>query len=79
MVIVTSKFEQLEPPPQDTIEYRKSFLENISKKLGIKTLDDWFSIKSEQFLQSGGSSLLRKYGNSMRRVLEVKYFNLPNY
>jgi hypothetical protein len=46
----------------------KDFMEQIGKKLGIKTLDDWNSITTKDIIAvEGGASLLTHYSGSLLR------------
>lgn len=46
------------------MENRKKFLDDFAAKLNIKKPSDWGKIKSSQFQELGGASLLSYYYNS---------------
>lgn len=43
-------------------EKTRQFLENLSKKMEIEDWTDWYRISYNQFLESGGETILRKHG-----------------
>eukprot|EP01027_Heterolobosea_sp_BB2_P007022 GEZU01010507.1.p2 GENE.GEZU01010507.1~~GEZU01010507.1.p2 ORF type:complete len:164 (-),score=41.19 GEZU01010507.1:491-982(-) len=55
------------------------FMDWAGEQLGIRDLDDWYSITVEDVVGklAGGSSLLREYGNSLQRVLSAVYPHHP--
>lgn len=46
------------------------------EKLGIKELDDWYSIKHSDIIQHGGGNLVRLYQHSHIKALTILY---PKY
>ena len=56
-----------------TLKIRKKVLENIGKKLGIKSLDDWLSVRESKFIRLGGKDLLKYYTNNMNKLLSEIY------
>lgn len=37
---------------------------SLAPKLGVQTIDDWYSVKQEDFIEHGGTWLLALYNNS---------------
>lgn len=60
----------------DNVSNQKVFLDNLSKKLNIKHVHDWFRITTTKFQAKGGSTLLRKYNGSLGNMLATVY---PEY
>lgn len=52
---------------------RKAFIDNLAVKLGVQTPEDWYQIKAEVLARNGAGGLLRRYGNSFRRLLADMY------
>ena len=49
------------------------FLSNLSKKLNLKTIDDWNNITQKDIIDFGGRSLLKSYS-----IIELKTFGFPD-
>eukprot|EP00026_Physarum_polycephalum_P003871 Phypoly_transcript_03887.p1 GENE.Phypoly_transcript_03887~~Phypoly_transcript_03887.p1 ORF type:complete len:285 (-),score=23.23 Phypoly_transcript_03887:1281-2135(-) len=49
------------------------FLENLAVKLGFVTMDDWYGIKGDNFIQHGGVGLLHKYKSSPSAVVKAVF------
>ncbi len=61
----------------DSIAKHKAWLDHIcSKKLGIKTHEDWQKVTIEDIKNVGGATLIRKYRGSMSNMLSAVY---PQY
>jgi hypothetical protein len=62
------------------MENRKNFLDEIAKKLNIKTPSDWGSVTTHMFFELGGSTLLKYYYNGslfacLQSVYKGTYLN----
>lgn len=51
-------------------ENQKEFLNSIAKKLNVQKPSDWGNISKSQINKSGGSSLLKHYGESIPKMLK---------
>eukprot|EP01127_Copromyxa_protea_P017809 TRINITY_DN5486_c0_g1_i1.p1 TRINITY_DN5486_c0_g1~~TRINITY_DN5486_c0_g1_i1.p1 ORF type:complete len:518 (+),score=38.37 TRINITY_DN5486_c0_g1_i1:202-1755(+) len=49
------------------------YFEWLSKKIGVKHPEGWYSIKHVDLIQNHGSTLLRKYGDSLQNALKHTY------
>eukprot|EP01114_Cavostelium_apophysatum_P021759 TRINITY_DN7678_c0_g1_i2.p1 TRINITY_DN7678_c0_g1~~TRINITY_DN7678_c0_g1_i2.p1 ORF type:complete len:759 (+),score=135.48 TRINITY_DN7678_c0_g1_i2:52-2328(+) len=56
-------------------ENRLRFLENFAKSRGFLSKEDWYSVTSQDFKNSGGGSLLNRYGGSVREMLLTDFPN----
>lgn len=50
-------------------ENQKIFLDSFAKTIGIQKLSDWGNVTTNQLRSHGGSSLLKKYNNSLDQTL----------
>src|SRR5690242_7978426 len=56
------------------IESHKEFFERLSKKLGHKSKDDWYTTSLSDVQESGGSGLLEYYyGQSIPKALKTLF------
>jgi hypothetical protein len=44
-----------------TIEYQRQYMDTIGARLGVKELEDWYSITKSQVVEQGGLKVLRLY------------------
>eukprot|EP01114_Cavostelium_apophysatum_P020381 TRINITY_DN6811_c0_g1_i1.p1 TRINITY_DN6811_c0_g1~~TRINITY_DN6811_c0_g1_i1.p1 ORF type:complete len:459 (+),score=101.36 TRINITY_DN6811_c0_g1_i1:103-1479(+) len=59
-------------------ENHKLFLDSLGKELGVKTLDDWYSVKRERIEnREGVQSLLSYYGRSLQKAIAASYPDHP--
>ncbi len=70
-----SKFRHVPKGYWDNITNQRSKMEELSFKLNITHLDDWYQVKVDEFLHVGGSALFQCYG-SMSKLLQSIY---PEY
>jgi hypothetical protein len=56
-----------------SIENRKNFLDEIAKKLNIKTPSDWGNVTLQCFYDLQGRSILKRYNNSLFACLQSVY------
>eukprot|EP01114_Cavostelium_apophysatum_P017796 TRINITY_DN5366_c1_g1_i2.p1 TRINITY_DN5366_c1_g1~~TRINITY_DN5366_c1_g1_i2.p1 ORF type:complete len:703 (-),score=141.35 TRINITY_DN5366_c1_g1_i2:17-2125(-) len=52
---------------------RRSFLDNFAADRAINSFEDWYSVRSVDFEVSGGTHLLRMFGNSAIKMLTSVY------
>lgn len=53
-------------------ETRKTFMNELGKKLGYKSMDDWYDINQKSFLMNDGRQLHKYYNNSpTKAVMDV--------
>jgi len=58
----------------NSINNQRVALENMAKNLKIEHMSDWYKVKIKDVeAERGGSSILKKYGNSLRRALQTVY------
>jgi hypothetical protein len=55
------------------MENRRNFLDEIAKKLNIKTPSDWGKVTYDYFCELGGGSLLGYYHGSLFACLQSVY------
>lgn len=48
-------------------------LEQIGKKLNVKELNDWYNVKAFEFVQEGGSNLMKMYKWDLSKILQSAY------
>jgi hypothetical protein len=60
----------------DDANNQRQFLDFLKVKLGLKKMEDWYSIKRKQF-DNGGMYLLWKYDGSPQRLLQNLYPDYP--
>ncbi len=63
----------------DDINHQRAFLQQLARKLNIKTHEQWYSISQSIFMQHGGGELLSKYNDSLVllfRSLYPEYLNI---
>lgn len=56
----------------DKLNQQKFFLE-LSQKLGLKNINELYSVPVRTVKLNGGSGLISRYGNSIRKALESLY------
>ncbi len=56
---------------------QRSFLDEIAKKLNIRTQDDWYKVTSTTLQQCGAVALLEKYHKSPSALLSAVYPEYP--
>lgn len=56
---------------------QRSFLDNLSKKLRIRSWKDWYSINGRDILFNGGGTLLQHYNNSYPKLITSIYSDHP--
>lgn len=47
----------------------KYFVILVGKKLGIKSMEDWYKLQQKDLIQNGGSTLLKQHGHSVYKFL----------
>lgn len=52
---------------------QRRYLEQFALKFGISKPQDWGKVAKEDLIQFGGSGLVKRYGNSIRRILTNIY------
>jgi len=60
-----------------SLENQKRRMDDIGKKIGIRNLDDWYSIKVTSLAPFGASSILKLYGGTLSKLLPSVYPNHP--
>jgi hypothetical protein len=60
----------------DIHENRLNYMTWLQQKLKFQNMSDWYNIKTDDFIQNGGKTLLKKYNDSPLRVLMSVY---PEY
>ena len=70
---------QLENPKNNckTIEKQREFMDQLFKKLKLKSIVDWVYISQKKFKRNGGRYLLKKYNLNTRKLLLNIYPNFP--
>eukprot|EP01114_Cavostelium_apophysatum_P019887 TRINITY_DN6524_c0_g1_i1.p1 TRINITY_DN6524_c0_g1~~TRINITY_DN6524_c0_g1_i1.p1 ORF type:complete len:431 (+),score=67.85 TRINITY_DN6524_c0_g1_i1:54-1346(+) len=59
------------------IRNQRSYLDSISKKLGVKHWEDWYHIGYDEIIENGGSSLLDHYKHSLTKAVITAYPEHP--
>ncbi len=54
---------------------QRAFLDELAKKLNVRTIDGWYSVATTAVVEHGGSGLITKY-KSMKTLLQTVY---PEY
>src|SRR5689334_18500289 len=73
----TWKFnESVESGFWDTIKNSRKFMDNLGKKLEYKSIEDWYKIKEKDIQDNQGGTLLKKYNNTISKLIESIY---PEY
>jgi hypothetical protein len=67
------RFAQVSKNYWQDINNQREYFEWIANKLGLKELDDWYSVTAEDFEKEGRSILSRYYGRSIVRALQAVY------
>jgi hypothetical protein len=61
------------------LAYHREVVHNMSKELQIKSLDDWYKVKTKDILsQPKGKMLLKAYSFSITKMLKTVYPEYPN-
>jgi len=64
------KYEKVPRGYWEDLENQKEYFEMLSSKLGIKKLDDWYTLRAEDVFKIGGYALINeKYGGSLVKAL----------
>ena len=58
-----------------SIENQKNLMDEIYKKIGLKSVDDWLKISKTKFKLNGGENLLEIYANNYENLLKKIYPN----
>jgi len=53
---------------------QRDFLDKLEIDLGLKGKHDWINVTKKHFLEKGGGTLLKKYGNSPSKVVQSVLF-----
>ncbi len=62
----------------DDVSNQRGFMEDIRKQLNITTQEDWYkSASSKTIIKYGGAQLLKKYGNSVSKLMTTVYPEYP--
>ncbi len=56
--------------------HQRAFLDELAKKLNIRSHDDWYSLTGRTLRKQGGAGLLAKYGGSLTNLFKTVY---PEY
>eukprot|EP01114_Cavostelium_apophysatum_P015052 TRINITY_DN4029_c1_g1_i1.p1 TRINITY_DN4029_c1_g1~~TRINITY_DN4029_c1_g1_i1.p1 ORF type:complete len:534 (-),score=127.16 TRINITY_DN4029_c1_g1_i1:1284-2885(-) len=67
------KFSQREEGFWKDKRVQRQFFEKTAVKLGVKNLDDWYSIRRSQIYPHGGTFINAYYGGSLLRALKAVY------
>ncbi len=59
------------------ISNQRTFLESLSKKLNITDPEGWYKISREAVIKHGGSRILKKYNDSLSKLLTTVYPQYP--
>src|SRR5690348_7521370 len=51
------------------------FVEILSKRLGVKSMEDWYAVRVGEIRKRGGSTLLDRHGGSVHRLVRFLYPN----
>jgi hypothetical protein len=51
----------------DVLENQRTYLDWLGTQLNVSHWEDWYDITREQVIERGGSTLLKKYGDSLIR------------
>src|SRR5688500_9679742 len=54
----------------DSVDKRRSFIDNMAQSLGVKEFQDWTNISTRQFIQAGGGAFLNLYQGSLSKALK---------
>lgn len=57
----------------DSIENQQRFLDFAARDLSVLTPQDWTKVTSKQLIACGGAGILKRYENSMRRLLNAHH------
>lgn len=67
------KFEQKHSGFWHDMSHQRQFVEELGKKFGIQTLDDWYHVGVSKFQKAGGAHLINMYNCSMLQLLSAIY------
>ena len=60
-----------------SIENQQKFMEELFKKLNLKSFDDWINISSVKFIQNNGRKLIENYKRDLKKLFITIYPNYP--
>lgn len=67
------KFEEFSKESWHDLKIQRKFFDELSTKLHINTMEDWYSIKEKQVIDLGGKDLLDIYHGSLYESLVAVY------
>ena len=59
------------------IDNQREFMDKLSKKLKLKSLEKWMNIKKKKIIEEGGKGLILYYSNDWKSLLLSIYPNYP--
>ena len=68
-----SKFSTKHRNYWSSIENQRKFMDDLGVKLGVRSLDDWYSIRMTQLIPLGAVTVLSRYGRSLSNLLAAVY------
>ncbi len=66
-------------PPHhwNSVANQRAFMDELAKKLNIKSPTDWYKVTRGTFTQYGGDGLLQRYHSSFYKLLSSVYAEYP--
>ena len=61
------------PSKLSSIEYQRSIMDELFRKLKLTSMDDWLKISKEKFMKKGGKNLLEFHSNDYSKLLSSIY------
>ncbi len=75
-----TKFSAVPSGYWDSLPNQRTFLDDIAKKLNIKSESDWYQVRRNTLFEHGACGLLvHKYGGSRIKMLQTVYPEYPSH
>jgi hypothetical protein len=54
-------------------EYQRNYFDWLAEKLQVNSVDDWYRVQFEDFVENSGGGILKRFGNSFTEALAIIY------
>jgi hypothetical protein len=55
------------------VNNQRQVMDRLAETFGIKRPEDWYTISTQQVIENGGRSVIRRYGMSLTQALSALY------
>src|SRR5690242_12508094 len=64
-------------PRENKIDHGRGFMDWLGQRMGVKSLEDWYEVSSNELEKNGGSGLLNMYGRFPAQWIHSLYPEHP--